>query len=179
MMQGRKKSFRVQDDVGVFGNVSREVWFKVISDPSIQKLVEDLGISNVDFSGLYEILDADGDGKVDAKEIVRGILKVRGEARRGDVVAIQLALRTVQSRLRSYEQQVISKQQEAQDVLEQLAADQARLIERLKRHKKNLSKFLGKETGALTDIDDRHVNFSVDQAGEESSGCKSKQVSTL
>jgi len=183
MMPGTSRSLRAKGDVvGAFGgntNVSREVWFKVISDPDVQKLVEDLGIAYVDFSGLYEILDADGNGKVDAKEIVRGILKVRGEARRGDVIAIQLALRAVQSRLRSYEQQVIRNQQEAQEVLEQLAADQARLIERFKCHEKDLSKFLEKERGALTDTDNRHVNFSVDQAGEELRGCDSKQVRTL
>lgn len=183
IMKMTSRSLRAKGDVvGAFGgntNVSREVWFKVISDPDVQKLVEDLGIAYVDFSGLYEILDADGNGKVDAKEIVRGILKVRGEARRGDVIAIQLALRAVQCRLRSYEQQVIRNQQEAQEVLEQLAADQARLIERFKCHEKDLSKFLERERGALTDTDNRHVDFSVDQAGEESRGCDLKQVRTL
>ena len=43
-----------------------------------------------DMSDLFETFDLDGDGRVALAELLRGLKKLRGDARRSDVVEISL-----------------------------------------------------------------------------------------
>merc|ERR1712228_515227 len=46
---------------------------------------------------LFETLDVDGGGTIDLEELIIGISKLRGEARRSDVVGVKLIARSIQS----------------------------------------------------------------------------------
>jgi len=79
--------------------VSKELFLLVIQDPEVQRLMDDLDIPP-DRASLFDILDADGSGGLEAAELIQGFLRVRGEARKSDVLASVLAVRASQDMLR-------------------------------------------------------------------------------
>mmetsp|Transcript_73347 Transcript_73347/g.174733 ORF Transcript_73347/g.174733 Transcript_73347/m.174733 type:complete len:403 (+) Transcript_73347:1-1209(+) len=84
--------------------ISRELFTLVLSDPEVQTLLDALDISS-DRTHLFDILDADGSGDIEATELIKGLLRVRGEAKKSDVVANLLAVRAAQNMIRNLEKQ--------------------------------------------------------------------------
>jgi len=82
--------------------ISKDLFLVAIQDPDVQKLLDALDISP-DRASLFDVLDADGSGDVEATELVQGLLRVRGEARKSDVVANLLGIRACQQMIRKVE----------------------------------------------------------------------------
>jgi len=80
-------------------SITKEVFTLVLKDPEVQKLLDALDISP-DRMHLFDILDADGSGAIQAAELIQGLLQVRGEAKKSDVVANLLAVRAAQNMIR-------------------------------------------------------------------------------
>mmetsp|Transcript_12851 Transcript_12851/g.40356 ORF Transcript_12851/g.40356 Transcript_12851/m.40356 type:complete len:817 (-) Transcript_12851:81-2531(-) len=85
------------DDIAI--PVSKEMFLLVIQDSGVQKLMDDLDIPP-DRASLFDILDADGSGGLEVTELIQGLLRVRGEAKKSDVIGSLLAVRAVQNMLR-------------------------------------------------------------------------------
>merc|ERR1712241_1160711 len=77
----------------------KDVFEETMMDPEAPKLLEDLDVAEEDRIGLFDVLDADGGGTLQLLEIIRGVLKLRGEPRRSDVVQVGLMLRSLQETL--------------------------------------------------------------------------------
>lgn len=82
----------VEDDAMT---ITKELFLLVVQDKGVQALMDELDIP-ADRGHLFDILDADGSGDLAVTELVQGLLKVRGEARKTDMVACLLAVRAVQ-----------------------------------------------------------------------------------
>jgi len=76
-------------------NITKEVFHIVLLDQEVQSLMDDLDIPP-DRAHLFDIFDADRSGDLRVTELVEGLLKVRGEPRKSDVVAALLAVRSIQ-----------------------------------------------------------------------------------
>jgi len=74
--------------------ISKETFSYVIADPEVQNIMDDLDIPS-ERDRLFQVFDADDNGTVSIRELVQGLLKVRGEAQRSDVLASLLAVRAV------------------------------------------------------------------------------------
>merc|ERR1712079_221840 len=59
-------------------------------------LLTDLDIMDEDQVDLFETLDVDGSGTVDIEEFIVAIYKLRGDARRSDIVGVSLMTRSIQ-----------------------------------------------------------------------------------
>merc|ERR1719329_1841102 len=59
---------------------------------------------------LFDTLDADGSGSLDLPELVSGIMKLRGAADKGDIVASLLSVRHMQKTLGAFESRVLAGQ---------------------------------------------------------------------
>jgi len=81
-------------------------------------ILHGLDVSAEDQLDLFDTLDVDGSGTLDITELIMGISKLRGDARRSDVVAIKLMVRAIHTELK--------------DLGEVLAATQV-VVNRLKR----------------------------------------------
>jgi len=62
-----------------------------------KRLLEDLDIADEDQVDLFDTLDVDGGGTIDLEELVVGISKLRGDARRSDIVGVSLVVRSIQA----------------------------------------------------------------------------------
>eukprot|EP00413_Alexandrium_margalefii_P028190 CAMPEP_0204551676 /NCGR_PEP_ID=MMETSP0661-20131031/26063_1 /ASSEMBLY_ACC=CAM_ASM_000606 /TAXON_ID=109239 /ORGANISM="Alexandrium margalefi, Strain AMGDE01CS-322" /LENGTH=171 /DNA_ID=CAMNT_0051558669 /DNA_START=19 /DNA_END=531 /DNA_ORIENTATION=+ len=95
--QGLSSSF---DDVAEASTpISKEMFLSTIQDSSVQRLMDDLDIPP-ERAGLFDTLDSDGSGGLQLEELITGLLQVRGEPKKSDVVGILLAVRKVQEMLR-------------------------------------------------------------------------------
>merc|ERR1712151_1205365 len=68
-----------------------------------QDILRDLDIADEDQLDLFDTLDVDGGGTIDLEELITGIAKLRGDARRSDIVGVGLIVRSVQLAMNDFE----------------------------------------------------------------------------
>lgn len=78
--------------------ITKELFLMVIQDRRVQGLMDELELPP-DRANLFEIIDADGSGTLQLSELVHGLLKIRGEISKSDVVAGLLATKAVQEKV--------------------------------------------------------------------------------
>jgi len=99
------------DDMHVLKmTVSKDLFLLVIQDPEVQTLMDNLDIPP-DRAGLFDIFDADCNGSLEVSELVQGLLKVRGEPRKSDMLAALLSVRALQDIVRSGSDRLLQNQQ--------------------------------------------------------------------
>lgn len=81
----------LQDNI----EISKELFLLVIQDRGVQRLMDDLDLPP-NRAHLFEVIDADGSGTLQIQELLQGLLKLRKEVNKGDVVAPLLATKSVQ-----------------------------------------------------------------------------------
>jgi len=104
------------EDIDLETTISKELFLLVVQDRKVQNLMDDLDVPP-DRAHLFDIIDADHSGSLELIELVQGLLKVRGEARKSDIIAALLAVHAVQDMLRELETQVLTKQDKIMDHL--------------------------------------------------------------
>jgi len=94
--------------VGLNLQITRDGFAKAMADSKVEELLEDLGISVVDYMDLFDALDADGSGTLDVYELAEGFMKLRGQAEKSDIVAAVLAIRSLQKSMTQLENVVLT-----------------------------------------------------------------------
>jgi len=103
---GADKSHRDFDIVeAAQSEVARELFDQVIADPAVQQILEDLDVPAEDRMGLFDVLDADGGGTLGLDELISGIIRLRGEPRRSDVIHVGIVVRSIQDELKHIQEQ--------------------------------------------------------------------------
>eukprot|EP00443_Scrippsiella_acuminata_P032360 CAMPEP_0115282756 /NCGR_PEP_ID=MMETSP0270-20121206/60013_1 /TAXON_ID=71861 /ORGANISM="Scrippsiella trochoidea, Strain CCMP3099" /LENGTH=185 /DNA_ID=CAMNT_0002699625 /DNA_START=69 /DNA_END=626 /DNA_ORIENTATION=+ len=76
--------------------VSVTVFNKLCRNSKVRDIFRDLDVAEEDQTNLFEALDVDGSGTIDIEELFEGIAKLRGDARRSDIVSMSLQIRNLQ-----------------------------------------------------------------------------------
>lgn len=63
----------------------------------LKRLLHALDVTDEDQVDLFDTLDVDGGGMIDLEELIVGISKLRGDARRSDIVGVSLVVRCIQA----------------------------------------------------------------------------------
>lgn len=74
----------------------------LISDAGFKEVLHDLDIPEEEQLDLFDTLDVDGGGTIDIEELIEGIGKLRGEAKRSDIVAVKLVVRDIQASIHAF-----------------------------------------------------------------------------
>merc|ERR1712012_901528 len=85
-----------------------------------QGLLIDLDVSDEDQLDLFETLDVDGSGTIDLEELIVGICKLRGDARRSDIVGVSLITRSLQMSMTRFEEATMEIQRNHENMLQNL-----------------------------------------------------------
>merc|ERR1719203_892062 len=85
---------------------------RLLKRKRFQEILKDLEIAEMEQVDLFETLDVDGGGTLDLEELVQGIAKLRGDARRSDVVSVGLMVRAMMESFTMF-QETVAKQLEA------------------------------------------------------------------
>merc|ERR1719263_782508 len=86
--------------------ITSEMFQDIMMRPDTQGLFDQLDVAEEDRLDLFEILDADGLGTIGIDELVSGILKLRGPARRSDIVACRLVLASMQDQMLRFQSEI-------------------------------------------------------------------------
>eukprot|EP00420_Gonyaulax_spinifera_P013589 CAMPEP_0197932720 /NCGR_PEP_ID=MMETSP1439-20131203/109036_1 /TAXON_ID=66791 /ORGANISM="Gonyaulax spinifera, Strain CCMP409" /LENGTH=315 /DNA_ID=CAMNT_0043555519 /DNA_START=101 /DNA_END=1045 /DNA_ORIENTATION=- len=95
--------------------ITPEFFHELRGTHQFQEILRDLDVADEDQLDLFDTLDVNGNGIIDLEELVIGIAKLRGDARRSDIVAVGLMVRSMQMSLTSLEDSVIQRLQDFQD----------------------------------------------------------------
>jgi len=71
------------------GDVTKEEFLSALERADVVTCLQDVGIDVRQAENLFNILDYDESGSLDAQEFIEGVLKARGEAKSKDVLAVQ------------------------------------------------------------------------------------------
>jgi len=112
--------------------VTHDVFNRVMLDPQVQVMMDDLEISVSSRSKLFDVLDSDSSGTLDVAELVEGLMKLRGPADKGDVVSTRLMIRNMQSSFKTFERDCIANQRSIEDSQAQVKAAVKQLREELR-----------------------------------------------
>merc|ERR1712007_31281 len=75
--------------------MTRQQFDMAIRCKGVRRLLEQLDVDEVDQVDLFDALDADSNHRLEIDELINGVLKMGGKARKIDVVATRLLLKTV------------------------------------------------------------------------------------
>merc|ERR1712012_859241 len=87
---------------------------------NFQNILADLDVSDEDQLDLFETLDVDGGGTIDLEELIVGICKLRGDARRSDIVGVSLIMRSVQMAISKFEEATMEILRNHENMLQNL-----------------------------------------------------------
>jgi len=79
--------------------ITPQVFERLRLDPAAIDIFEDLDIADEDRFSLFETLDADHSGAIDLAELIDGVWKLRGEARRSDIIALDFIMQRLSSQI--------------------------------------------------------------------------------
>lgn len=83
--------------------VTPALFERLLKMKHFQQILRDLDIADMDQVDLFEALDIDASGFLDLEQLVQGIAKLRGDARRSDVISVNLMVRAVLQRFTKFE----------------------------------------------------------------------------
>merc|ERR1712190_268623 len=81
--------------------ITPEIFDELRSDPVAIEIFRDLDVSDEDQFNMFEMLDIDGSGTLELNELFEGIFRLRGEARRSDIIAVDLMMHKIMEEIRS------------------------------------------------------------------------------
>eukprot|EP00812_Abedinium_dasypus_P008719 NODE_245_length_1757_cov_111.855464.p1 GENE.NODE_245_length_1757_cov_111.855464~~NODE_245_length_1757_cov_111.855464.p1 ORF type:complete len:573 (+),score=203.28 NODE_245_length_1757_cov_111.855464:65-1720(+) len=87
------------NDVDCTRPIQRQTYMQAITCRRVQRIMDTLEIES-DRARLFDVIDADGNQSLSVREFVQGLLRLRGEAQRSDVLASVLGVRAVLDKLR-------------------------------------------------------------------------------
>jgi len=79
------------EELGDYG-ITRHIFERACKLPDVIEIFKDLDVADEDFSDLFATLDSDGDGVISVEDLFEGIDRLRGDARRSDIIAINLKI---------------------------------------------------------------------------------------
>merc|ERR1712079_310349 len=71
----------------------------ILQDEEIKELLHELDIEVFDQRGLFDILDANGSGQITLPQFINGVLNVRGDPRKNDVIACWSSILSLHQKL--------------------------------------------------------------------------------
>eukprot|EP00429_Kryptoperidinium_foliaceum_P075181 CAMPEP_0176216134 /NCGR_PEP_ID=MMETSP0121_2-20121125/17037_1 /TAXON_ID=160619 /ORGANISM="Kryptoperidinium foliaceum, Strain CCMP 1326" /LENGTH=180 /DNA_ID=CAMNT_0017555257 /DNA_START=163 /DNA_END=702 /DNA_ORIENTATION=+ len=69
-------------------------------------ILEELDVSDEDQIDMFDTLDVDGEGTIDIEAMIVGIARLRGEARRADIIGVSLVVRAIQAEVKQLREAV-------------------------------------------------------------------------
>jgi len=106
----------MQPGVSMKHYVGPQEFERIIDEPAVQQMLSAMDVSIGDWLNLFDVLDADGNRRLNIGEIVHGLMKLRGGAEKCDIVSLVLMLRSTQSEIK----QLVYEQKEQGRVMDEI-----------------------------------------------------------
>merc|ERR1711920_569532 len=81
--------------------ITPEKFKNLCASTDFRDILRTLDIPDEEQLDLFDTLDIDGGGTLDLEELIQGVYKLRGDARRSDIVGVSLQMRHMQEEIQS------------------------------------------------------------------------------
>merc|ERR1712039_366927 len=81
--------------------ITPESFKNLCASTDFREILRTLDIPDGEQLDLFDTLDIDGGGTLDLEELIQGVYKLRGDARRSDIVGVSLQMRHMQEEISS------------------------------------------------------------------------------
>lgn len=98
--------------------MSRAVFQQSLHDPEVRAYLDEIDIDETDRLDLFDALDADGNGHLELAELIEGLVKMRGKARKADVVASRLIAGALMRKMTGLEEELLQNQKRMLEAME-------------------------------------------------------------
>jgi len=99
------EAFKVLEECHI--NITREVFQAWLKDPEFVRVLEEAEVDISNKFELFNILDVDSGGELSVEELLNGLMGLRGDVSKGDVVSILLRVRDILQRVERMEQKTV------------------------------------------------------------------------
>jgi len=99
--------------------VTRADFQQMIKDPNLNGLLDDLDVATMGRADFFEIIDFDRDGVIALPDLVAGLMKLRGETQKSDIMANWVAIRTLHDRFVDFERTAVELHHHLTDLISQ------------------------------------------------------------
>jgi len=89
-------------------SVTRDVFNTFLQDEEVCTILTALDVPEEERLDIFEVLDANGNGTIQLEELLNGVMKLRGDPRRSDVIHVLLVLRSLQEEMQEFKDDVLS-----------------------------------------------------------------------
>jgi len=83
--------------------ITPETFKDLCTSTDFRDILRTLDIPDEEQLDLFDTLDIDGGGTLDLEELVQGVHKLRGDARRSDIVGVSLQMRQMQEQMGAFQ----------------------------------------------------------------------------
>mmetsp|Transcript_171279 Transcript_171279/g.416442 ORF Transcript_171279/g.416442 Transcript_171279/m.416442 type:complete len:222 (+) Transcript_171279:1-666(+) len=101
--------------------LSRKAFQQVLQRPEVQTILDAMDIDASDRADIFDAIDADGNGHIEIDELVAGLTRMSGKARRADTVAARLKMDSLVKRLHVTHGQIMDEHRQIRERLDALA----------------------------------------------------------
>jgi len=101
--------------------LSEQEFTQVLQNAKIRTLLDDLDIELEARQGIFEAFGADADGHLGVAELVSGLMRLRGDLQKSDIVSAQMALQTIGEKLSQFQATNLSNQSRLLTILDKIS----------------------------------------------------------
>mmetsp|Transcript_43864 Transcript_43864/g.80132 ORF Transcript_43864/g.80132 Transcript_43864/m.80132 type:complete len:664 (+) Transcript_43864:85-2076(+) len=83
-------------------SVNKDAFNDFLKDPEVHTILDDLDVPEEERLDIFEVLDANGNGTLQLEELIHGVIRLRGDPRRSDVVQVLLVIRSLQEEMQEF-----------------------------------------------------------------------------
>jgi len=76
--------------------VTRQMFKEALEDHDMNVLMDNIGLEEHNRMDLFDAMDADGDGSLDLLELMKGLIRMRGDVKKSDIITSRLVVRSLQ-----------------------------------------------------------------------------------
>merc|ERR1740123_863241 len=88
----RLRDPNLEDDAPVMLFLNKDTFMAACRTKEVRNLLNDIDIDESDRTDLFDALDADGNGYIEIDELIEGLVRMSGTARKADTVASRLKI---------------------------------------------------------------------------------------
>lgn len=101
--------------------LSEQEFTQVLQNSKIRNLLDDLDIELEARPGIFEAFGADAEGHLGVSELVSGLMRLRGDLQKSDIVSAQMSLQTMAEKLNLFQATNLSNQSRLLTILEKIS----------------------------------------------------------
>eukprot|EP00913_Durusdinium_trenchii_P012978 g12186.t1 len=120
----RSGSMKVSEAAEEELTLSEQEFSQVLQNGKVRNLLDDLDIELEARPGIFEAFGADADGQLSVSELVQGLMRLRGDLQKSDIVSAQMSLQSMSEKLHTFQVVNLSNQSRLLTILDKLSKQQ-------------------------------------------------------